>query len=255
VQNPLPTLRGRSIRFDQAGRACLNDIHRAAGFSVNQRPSDWTRLPGTLKLIEAVIVRIIGKSGNWTKDEMRSALCTRTGTGGGTFADVRLALAFAEYLNPKLALEVREVFLRYKAADATLADDILQRATAEANEWAGKRALGRGVRNGYTATLAAHGVEKPVEFAACTNATYTNLFDKPAKQLKAAKRIKGNLRDAMDLRELAYVMASEALSGERIEDQNCAGPGECRQATGKSARFIRDAIEGDRRDRRNPRLL
>lgn len=242
------TLRGRAVRFDENGLACLGDIWSAAGFTKNQRPSDWMRLPGTMKLVEAVLTKVTGKSRNWAKSEYRSVTYSKPGVG--SFADVRLALSYAEYLNPKLALEVKEVFLRYKAADATLADDILQRATPEANEWAGKRAVSRAVRNSYTSTLAAHGVAKPNDFANCTNATYQGLFNKTAKELKVFKGAMGNLRDSMDIRELAFVMAAEALSSERIEEQQCDGPLQCRTASARSARFIRDAIEGDRKDRR-----
>ncbi|SRR5579883_238219 len=53
------------------------------------------------------------------------------------------AAAYAGYLSPKLELEVREVWLRYGSDDATLADEILQRATAEENRWAGARAISR----------------------------------------------------------------------------------------------------------------
>lgn len=52
-----------------------------------------------------------------------------------------MAAAYAGYLDPNLEVEIREVWLRYRAGDATLADEILQRASAEANHWAGMRAL------------------------------------------------------------------------------------------------------------------
>lgn len=197
-----------------------------------------------------MLEKITGKSGDFTREDFKRVIYGVRGPGGGTFADVRLALAYAEYLNPKLALEVKEVFLRYKAADPTLADEVLERATAEANEWAGRRALSRAIRKGYTDTLKGHGVVRGPDFGMCTNALYQGLFGKTAKQLKEDRGAKGSLRDKMDLRELAYVMASEALSSERIEEQSCHGPAPCRDATRTSARFIRDAIEGDRRERR-----
>jgi len=79
------------------------------------------------------------------------------------------------------------------------------------------------------------------------------LFDKTANKLREAKGLpkRANIRDAMSMSELAYVAASEALSTERIEEEDCDGPGECRVATKRSARFIRGAIEADRRDRRS----
>jgi hypothetical protein len=183
---------------------------------------------------------------------MKSIIYVSRGAGRGTFADVRLALAYAEFLNAELALEVKEVFLRYKAADPTLADDILTRSTPEANEWAGARALGRSVRNQYTKTLQDHGAQGQ-DYAQCTNALYGALFDKSADQLKRAKGVPakgGNLRNAMTTSELAFVMAGETLSSERINEEECRNGVECFVATSKSARFIRQAIEADRNDRK-----
>ncbi|HEX6859359.1 MAG TPA: KilA-N domain-containing protein [Caulobacteraceae bacterium] len=251
-----PVIRGRTIRVDEQNRICLNDLHKAAGYSTNKSPSAWRDLPTTGPFQVAVLERITGKSGNFTRDEMRALIVAKGSAAGGTFAHPIMALAYAEYLSDKLAVEVKEVFLRYKAADATLADDILQRATPEANEWAGTRALGRTVRSKYTDTLKNHGAEGK-DYGMCTNALYQALFDGGAKKLREQKGLPargGNLRDKMTTPELVYVMAGETLSTERIEDEGAQGGEECRRATTKSARFIRDAIDADRRDRRR-RLL
>lgn len=256
VNNPRFNLviRGRTIRSDENGLICLNDIHQAAGFSKNQKPSDWMRLETTHARIERVLKLITGKSRNWSKSDFRSVSYAKAGAGGGTYADPRLALDYAEYLNPKLAIEVKEVFLRFKAADPTLADDVLDRASPEANEWAARRAMGRAVRHQYTDELGKRGVEKGYQFGVCTNETYRGLFDATAKKLKEDRGLKSSasLRDAMDMKELAFVAASEALSVERMEDEDSAGFRECREATGKAASAIRFAIEGDRRDRQKP---
>lgn len=251
VTSSFPKVRGNVIRTDENGLVCLNDIHRASGFKTERRPGDWRDNASTGPLQIAVLERITGKTGNWTKAEFRSVIYAAPGTNGGTYADIRLALAYAEYLNPKLALEVREVFLRYKAADPTLADEILEKATPEANEWAGTRALARSARNQYTDTLRDHGAVHR-DYPACTNTLYNELFDKNAAQLREAKGLKKKtgLRDAMSTDELVYVMAGETLARERIVEEVCDGGEACRVATGKSARFIRMAIEADRMDRK-----
>lgn len=243
------TIRGRAIRVDDNGLACLNDIWKAAGFSKNQRPSDWAALHTTHKRIERVLKLITGKSGNYEKADILRAFKTRIGKNGGTWADPRLALDYAEYLNPALAIEVKEVFLRYKSADPTLADDIMERADAAANEWIAKRSMSRAARLGYTATLKDHGVVEPKHYAECTNTTYRGLFGKDAKQLKADKGAKGPLRDAMDLKELVSVSFAEVMSTDRIEEEACRGFGECRDATQKVASAVRSMIDGDKKDR------
>lgn len=243
-----PVIRGRAIRVDEIGRVCLNDIHRAAGFSVHQGPAQWQRLPFVTQMMVALLKRNVGKS-HKSKISMNTIICAKRGANAGTYADMRLALAYAEYLSADLAIEVKEVFLRYKAADPTLADDIMERASPDANEWVGKRALARAGRGPFTATLQRHGVRLPGEYARCTNAVYMGLFSKTARQLKAAKHVKSNLRDAMDSVELTFVAAGEALARERIEQINCQNAVACEAATLRSTSFLRAAIEADRRDR------
>lgn len=249
-------VRGREVRFDDNGLACLNDIWEAAGYSKNRKPSDWSRLDTTRRKMERVLELVTGKSRDYNRDDMRKVLRVVRGRGAGTFADIRLALDYAEYLNPKLAIEVKEVFLRYKAGDATLADEVLQSASAEDNEWAAKRAITRAVRIQYTAELKARGVSEPKHYAICTNTTYQSLFGKTAKELKQAKGLpaNSNLRDKLDARELAFLGASEALSVERMEDEDSQGFSECNTATGKAASAIRTAIESDRKDRQKRML-
>jgi hypothetical protein len=63
----------------------------------------------------ALIDRIVAQNHNSRKISVKSIYYSKG--AAGTYADPRLALAYAEYLSPKLALEVKEVFLRYKAAE------------------------------------------------------------------------------------------------------------------------------------------
>ncbi|MFG1340950.1 KilA-N domain-containing protein [Xanthobacter autotrophicus] len=252
-----PVIRGRKVRLDANGLVCLTDIWNAAGKPKNQAPPQWGRYPTTIKLKVALLEKLnMGKSHGSAKISVSSVYYAKGGEGGGTFADVRLALSYAETLNAKLALEVKEVFLRYKAADPTLADDVLARATPEANEWAGKRAIGRAVRHRYTDTLQAHGVAG-IGYAQCTDAQYEALFDKRAKDLKKERGLtkSGALRDAMETVELVYIAAAEQLASDRIADELCQGNRECKDASGKSASFIREAIERDKADRKKRRIL
>lgn len=247
-------VRGRSIRSDDNGLICLTDIWEAAGFKVNQKPKDWWRLPNSQSLAVALIDQMVGKSRNKTKISISSIYYAKVGKTGGTFAHPVLACAFAGYLSPKLEVEVREIWLRYQAGDATLADEVLEKAGPAANEWAGVRALGRSTRNKHVAVLADHGVSKPLDFAIITNETYIALFDQPAKALKSARGLKKNdsLRDKMSLPELTYVMAAESLANERIEETGPAGATQCQIAVRTSASFIREAIEKDRASRGRP---
>lgn len=242
-------IRGRTIRVDAGGLCCLNDIWSAAGFTKNLRPSDWAALYTTHARIERVLKIKTGKSGGYEKSDILNVLKVRRGKGGGTWAHELLALDYAEFLNPALAIEVKQVFLRFRRADPTLADEIMERSDASANEWMAKRSISRAARFGYTATLKEHGVREPQHYAECTNATYRALFGKDAKQLKREKGVTKRLRDAMDLKELATLSFAEVMSSDRIDEEDCAGFVECRDATTKVATAVRTMIEGDKRDR------
>lgn len=242
-------LRGRKIRVDDNGFVSLNDIHRAGGFSKNKRPAHWQRLPTTNALIIATYERVVGKS---HKGKFRTSDVYRA-TPEGTWAHPILAASYAGYLKPELEVEMREVWLRYKAADATLADDVLERASDLENEWAATRALARVKRNEYTKTLDEHGVEG-FGYANCTNAVYGQLFDATAKRLKERKALpkNANLRNAMTKDELVYVMMAETLAKGRIEEEQPFGNGPCAKATKRSASFVRDAIDAEKKDRQKP---
>lgn len=243
-------LRGRKIRIDEDGFVSLNDIHTAAGFTKNKRPHDWQRLPTTNPLIVATYERVTGKS---RKSKFRTSDVYKVVSGLGTWAHPILAAAYAGYLKPELEVEMREVWLRYKSADAALADDILERASDEENEWAAVRALGRVKRNEYTKTLDAHGVEG-FGYASCTNAVYEPLFDATAKKMREQRNLSkaANLRDSMSKDELVFVMMAETLAKGRIEDERPQGNSQCAKATRRSASFVRQAIEADKNDRQRP---
>lgn len=243
------TVKGRPVRIDAEGRLCLNDIHQAGGFSKNHKPSDWAALEVTKQLIVYTAEANAGKSGIWTKNTLISVFYAKRGSGGGTWAHPNIALAYAKYLSPALHYEVNEVFLRYKAADATLADDVLARGTKEDNEWAGVRALSRSKRTEYTKTLQDHGVAGS-GYGSCTNAIYVGLFDKDANSLKKAKGLKpsANLRDKMSTDELVFTMAAETLAKNRIDYEDARGNEECRKASRRSAGYIKKAIDANRAD-------
>ncbi|MGU3399136.1 KilA-N domain-containing protein [Brucellaceae bacterium D45D] len=238
------------IRVDDNGLVCLSDIHTAAGFSKNQGPSDYMALPSAQKEVTALIKKKTGKSGLFSKEDITSVWYSKKGPGGGVWADENIALGYSAYLSPNLAIEIRDVFLRYKKADPTLADEVLEKASPEANEWAATRALARVKRNEFTATLQNHGVEK-FGYGQCTDAVYNELFDARAKQMKISRGLakNDNLRNAMSTDELVSVMFAETLSRQRIEEENPHGNSQCYQATKRSSKIVRQAIDTDRKDR------
>ncbi len=180
-------LRGKLIAMDDQGRLSLTDMWRVAGEPGSRKPPYWLRLPTTIELIEALKVRL---SHNKNPAAMPSAttdggvtelVATRRGRrGGGTFAHIILALAYAEYLHPGLGVEVREIALRVYAGDVTVLDEY-RRDHAEQLEEDGQRVMVRGeVRRNNSdlnAILKEVGATHSAQWAAFHNEGYKGLYN------------------------------------------------------------------------------
>jgi hypothetical protein len=243
-------LRGARISEDAYGNLCLDDIWRLSKTRETKGPKHWRSTRAAQMLIDELQKKVTKAYLKENKPNI-PVIYSRRGRGSlGTFAHPVLAAAYAGYLSPKLEIEVREIWLRYRAGDATLADEILQRASAEANRWAGTRAMSRAQRVAYTDVLKNHYVTGR-GYMLCTEAVYNRLLGGKSYQLRAARGLddRANVRDNLSISELSFVMAAEALAAERIQDESRIGNDECIEASGKSAFAIRTAIEGDRRNR------
>lgn len=248
-------LRGVSVREDDRGWLCLDDLWAAARASEGKRPKFWRRTEPCKALINALRKKV-GIPNLNPGDPSTWVIYARRGRGAaGTFAHPILAAAYAGYISPVLEIEVREVWLRYRAGDANLADEILQKASSDANHWAGVRALSRSRRNSYTDTLKVHGVEGR-GYMNCTEAVYLNLLGGRSFELRNAMQLpkKSNLRDHLSADKLAFIMAAEALAAERIAEEGRKGNSSCAEASALSASALRAAIAADRKSRQ-PKLM
>jgi len=106
-------LRGVTIAKDENGYVNLNDLWKLSGEPHTKAPRFWRQLPTTKELVQAFIVR---------KSYNSDVIYAKRGNVGGTFAHIILALAYAEYLNPELGVEVREIALRVYAGDVSVLD-------------------------------------------------------------------------------------------------------------------------------------
>jgi hypothetical protein len=243
-------IRGKKIREDSNGMICLDDIWTVAQAKPGRAPKKWRLLPST-KRLEAELKKKVSKSALMSDKAVIPVIYARLGRGNaGTFAHPIMAAAYAGYLSPKLEIEVREVWLRFRAGDATLADEIMQRASATDNEWIAVRALSRAKRVSYTETLRNHGVDVK-GYPLCTNAIYRQILGSNASSVKARRGLpqKANLRNHLETDELSFVMAAEVLATDRIAEEDRRGNDDCAHASERSASFIREAIERDRKDR------
>jgi hypothetical protein len=102
------------------------------------------------------------------------------GRAAKTYAHPVLALAYAEDLLPALGVEVREIFLRYRAADISLANDILDRIAAQVREDE-QRLMARDEIVKNNKKIAAHGkkagCQRGWEYAELHNSGYRGLYN------------------------------------------------------------------------------
>jgi hypothetical protein len=243
-------LRGHLVEEDEQGRWNLNDIWLLAKAPASRLPKEWVKKKPTKRLVDALQKKVTISLLKENKVNIPVLYAKRGRGNEGTFAHPVLAAVYAGYLSPKLEIETREVWLRFRSGDASLADEILQRASPEDNQWVGVRAMGRAKRNEFTSVLQSHGVTGS-GYAQCTEAVYTGLFDANAQQLRIDKGLlkrSASLRDAMDTDELVSIMFAETLSRKRIVDEDAAGNSQCVKATERSTAFVRQAIEANKVD-------
>lgn len=172
-------LRGSRIREDK-GNVCLNDLWERAGKPENQRARDWYRGKRAKSLEKALQARIVEISHKPPKDVAGSTYYT-VGRGGGalTFAHPVLALDYAEYLNAAIGVEMREIFLRYRADDISLANDILDRIAEQIqeDEFRLKNRSEMTVRNVELAQQGARAGCSEYDYAELHNAGYRGLYN------------------------------------------------------------------------------
>lgn len=238
-------LRNVVIATDGEGRVCLDDLWKVSRAKEGKQPKRWrqTRAYRTLK---SVLQEKVGDP-----DLFGNVVHSARGRGNkGTYAHPILAAAYAGYLDPNLEIEMREVWLRYRAGDADLADDILERASAEENRRVGVRAMSRAQRNAYTDVLKEHGVEGR-GYMECTEALYIHLLGGRSYEIRARMSLKpkANIREHLDASKLSFVMAAEALAAERIAEESRKGNSDCANATAISASAISQAVNDDRKNR------
>ncbi|WP_320203029.1 KilA-N domain-containing protein [Agrobacterium rosae] len=247
AKSSLIRLRGVLVEEDDHGHWNLNDIWLIAKGKTSQEPKHWRDIGSVKKLTKELQKKV---TAGYLKENKPNipVIYAKTGRGNaGTFAHPILAAAYAGYLSPKLEIETREVWLRFRSGDVSLADEILQRASPEDNQWAGVRALSRAKRNEFTSVLQAHGVVG-AGYGQVTNAVYSGLFGADTQMLKAEKGVltkSGSLRDAMDTDELVSVMFAESLSRKKIVEGELEGNVQCLSATKRSTAFVKQAIDAN----------
>lgn len=223
----------------------LTDLWRAAGSPTYKTTTFWLRQDSVKDLIKEV--------GKKFKYDLKSYLKIKKGrTGGGTWAHRQIALEYAKYLDPQIAILVNDLFFE-RIEEERNPDLIGQRyiRTYEKKgkpvEWINERFKGISIRNEFTGTLKKHGVVQN-GYRNCTNAIYEPLFGGTTSVVRSKKGLssKDSIRDNLSSIELAAVGLSELLASDNISRQNAKGSGSCEIICRKSAKEVAKAIINSR---------
>lgn len=91
------TIAGTGIRTDEAGRFCINDLHRLSGGHPSHHPGEWIRNERTRALINET-----GRAEN-----SAGPLATvNDGSNNGTYVAKELVNAYAMWISPAFQLKV-----------------------------------------------------------------------------------------------------------------------------------------------------
>jgi hypothetical protein len=229
------------IGRDKSGKISLTDIWRAAGSPSNKALKKWLELESTGSFINTAC--------RFLKVDKDDLIKIQRGKNGGTWAHKQVALEYAQYLDPRLAVKVNQVFFERleeeKNPDLAInrgMDTWLKKGKSE--KWVQERTMGIATRKYFTKTLQEHGVTGPVGYMRCTDSIYKPLWGGGSKVVREKKQIaKGeNLREHMNEVELAGVRLAELLASQNIEEKNITGNTPCANECEKTARNIAQAI-------------
>lgn len=134
--------------------------------------------------------------------------------------------------------------MQFIDASPELAESIIDRAKPEDLERIEARLKSKQIRVSFTAVLQDHGVNG-IGYGLCTNAIYIPVLGGDAKQIKLAKGLgkNDNIRDNLDLFELASVGFAEALASRNIKKANAQGNNQCQKITEDSAKKVRATFD------------
>lgn len=241
--------KGESVRQDRDGRFSLNDLHRMSGADHTRDPRRWVFLDSTKALIEVLQDQQYSNVG---KSDIQKVIVSTRGGGGGTWAVMPLALAYAGYLSPEFraaCLKVVEERIEEEQNPELGITRAQERAvkswtrSGKTSSWIGVRIEGISTRNEFTAICAKRGGK---DFRSITNAIYLGIYNKSAKALREKHELRtgANIRDAMGETALIMVRLAENLAGKKAEGENLYGDAELSKAAHHCARSVHDAVRG-----------
>jgi hypothetical protein len=219
----------------------LTDLWKAAGSDPQKTPAKWQETDMASGFIQAIC--------KLQKVVLNDIIKSKRGKGGGTWAIKEVAIEYAQYLNPNLAVLVNQIFFE-RIEEEKNPDKIVDRAVSTYKkkgkdaDWISRRIEGKLKRNEFTSTLASHGVQHE-GFRNCTNAIYEHLFGGGAAVVREKKKLPetANVRDGLSGIELDAVKFAESLASHAIKQNNIHGNAKCEVASRESSRLVANTVK------------
>lgn len=148
-----------TVRMDEEGRYCLNDIHKAAGGDKVHQTSNFLRLESTQCLVQELLI---------SEDFKFEPIEITMGRNGGTYVCEDLVYAYAMWISPAFHLKVIRAFKRLNKEGIAVADhaaqDLLndplkyfEKVLAQAKELQAKLAVAQPKADAFDANCAVKG--------------------------------------------------------------------------------------------------
>lgn len=241
MKSEIALYHGTEIRKDANGMVNLTDLWRAAGSTENQSPNRWQRTDAAQAFIRATEKFLKGISNPIIK--------TKKGKGGGTYAHEQIALEYAQYLSPELAVLVNQTFFERleEEKNPQLAIDRginNWKKKGKTDEWIAKRLKAVSTRKRLTGALKLAGCDQK-GYRDATNAMYAPQYGGTAAKVREKLGLPegANTREGMSEIQLTAIELTELLAAQNIEKKGLYGNNACVQECNTVSRGIAKAIK------------
>lgn len=235
---------GVEIAFHGKKEINLTDLWKASGASKENRPSDWVNLPNTLKFIDELAQKL--------NTEKSGILKTTRGKGGGTWGHWQIALEYARYLSPEIAIWTNQV-VKERLEEERNPELALTRGQERAirgwkrqgktDEWISRRLRAIDATKIDNRVLAKHGDDNLV-FPMCADALNQGVIGMKAKEFKEANNLPAHAptRDHLTDIQLAEITLASLVSCQRITENNVRGNDLCANVHRVIAERVSNAV-------------
>lgn len=236
---------GIKLNLHQEGEmVSLTDLWKSVGEIKSKAPKHWLGNETTKAFIKSACT--------FLKVTESYLIKIKAGKGGGTYAHKHIALEYAQYLDPNLAVAVNQVF--FERIEEEKNPELLQQRynkhyekLGKTKEWTQQRINTIDSRKEFTSVLAKHGVTQ-YGYRDCTNAIYTPLFGGTSNVVREKIGIdnKLSIRDNCTKLQLRAIELAELLAAENIEKNNLKGNAQCELASRKAANSMANVLMQNR---------